>query len=84
MLPYRHNYVKILVLKKILLLSFLKIFNAYMHMIFKNKLDYTVHATFHQYIPLKIFNEKVMFYCVYFTIALLLNIYVVSYLFAII
>lgn len=56
-----------------------------MHMIFKNKLDYTVHATFHQqYIPLKIFNEKMMFCCVYFTISLLLNIYVVSYLFAII
>ena len=45
-------------------------------MILKNKLDYTLHAIFHQqYISLRMFNEKMIFYCVYFTISLLLNIY---------
>ena len=70
MLPYRDNYVKILVL------NLLKIYNAYIHMIFKNKFDYTVHAIFHQqYISLRMYNEKMIFYCVYFTISLSLNIY---------
>lgn len=71
MLPYRDNCVKIL------MLNLLKIYNAYIHMIFKNKFDYTVHVVFHQqYISLRMFNEKMIFYYVYFTISLLLNIYI--------